>query len=208
MKYIAFLLVQASFANMLKLDIEARDDTPSCASRCMVNSMFVTQCIDMNCLCHKKDYQQSLFQCLYSQCDSDEYGSALSFTISLCMSKGAEIYMVAPGGINEETLKAREDDYLAGRQLAEVPGLQLRQESVGLVPTVTTTTTTCITVRATDPPSPTPFFESNLPDPTATSMNRPWMVTASGAGHTRTSYAGLVLWIIFVLFQDYRINGY
>jgi len=56
------------------------------------------------------------------------------------MAVGAKIYMVAPGSVNEELLRMREADYLAGRQLPEVPGLQLRQESIP-VTTVTTTYT-------------------------------------------------------------------
>lgn len=102
---------------------------------------------------------QSLFQCLYAQCDRDHYGPALSYTISACLGTGADINMVsAPGqpdpGYNNdkdsihnfeeengsdidndldatnELLRAREADYLEGREyLHGVPGLDLRQES-------------------------------------------------------------------------------
>ncbi|KAI8627867.1 hypothetical protein F5Y19DRAFT_477038 [Xylariaceae sp. FL1651] len=203
MKYINFLLLHASFANMLKLSVGTDPKLPSCASHCMVDSMFVMQCLDMSCLCHQKEYQKSLFQCLYSQCDANEYGKALSSTISTCMAVGAEIYMVAPGSVNDELLRAREADYLAGRQLPEIPGLPLPQESVPFT-TVTTTFTDHVTLTLTLSPTLTPFLSS---DPTS-SINRPWVITQSGSSRFKASFSGLVLWIAIVLLQDYWINGY
>ncbi|KAI0534400.1 hypothetical protein GGR58DRAFT_505363 [Xylaria digitata] len=147
---------------------------------------------------------QSLFQCLYSQCDSNEYGKALSRTISTCMEVGADIYMVAPGFINEELLRVREADYLAGHQLPEIPGIQLRQESVPVV-TVTTTFTDHITLTITLSPSLTPFLTSS---PQSTSINRPWVITQSDSSRFKASFSGLVLWIAVVLLQDYWINGH
>ncbi|KAI0869719.1 hypothetical protein GGS24DRAFT_493552 [Hypoxylon argillaceum] len=206
MKYIyfMFLLVHAAFAKMLKLDVGTDPELPSCASHCMIDSMFVTQCLDMNCLCHQQEYQKSLFQCLYSQCDSKEYGPALSRTISTCMGVGAEIYMVAPGFINEELLRVREADYLAGRQLPEIPGIQLRQESIPVV-TVTTTFTDHITLTMTLSPTLTPFLTSS---PESSSINRPWVITQSQSTRFQASFSGLVLWITMVLLQDYWMNGY
>ncbi|KAI0096397.1 hypothetical protein GGR51DRAFT_30911 [Nemania sp. FL0031] len=206
MKYVCFLflLTHAAFAKMLKLDVGTDPELPSCGSHCMINSMFVTQCLDMNCLCHQQEYQKSLFQCLYSQCDSSEYGRALSRTISTCIEVGAEIYMVAPGFINEEFLRVREADYLAGRQLPEVPGLQLRQESIP-VTTVTTTFTDQITLTITMSPSPTPFLTSS---PESSSINRPWVITQSNSSRFKASFSGLVLWFATVLLQDYWLNGY
>ncbi|KAI1186123.1 hypothetical protein F5B17DRAFT_441290 [Nemania serpens] len=207
MKYACFsllLLLHAAFAKMLKLDVGTDPDLPSCGSHCMVNSMFVTQCLDMNCLCHQEEYQKSLFQCLYSQCDSNEYGKALSRTISTCVEVGADIYMVAPGFINEELLRMREADYLAGRQLPEVPGIQLRQESVS-VATVTTTFVDHVTLTLTmSPPPPTPFLTSS---PETSSINRPWVITQSDSSRFKASFSGFVLWFAIVLLQDYWING-
>ncbi|KAI0439960.1 hypothetical protein F4803DRAFT_494855 [Xylaria telfairii] len=206
MRYISFLflLLPAAFAKMLKLDVGTDPELPSCGSHCMVDSMFVTQCLDMNCLCHQEEYQKSLFQCLYSQCDSNDYGQALSRTISTCMDVGAEIYMVAPGFINEELLRVREADYLAGRQLPEIPGVQLQQESIAQT-TVTTTFTDQLTMTITWSPTPTPFLTSS---PQSTSINRPWVITQSNSTQLQTSFSGLVLWIAIVLLQDYWINGY
>ncbi|KAI0410900.1 hypothetical protein F5X98DRAFT_384612 [Xylaria grammica] len=206
MKYISFavLFLHASFAKMLKLDVGTDPELPSCGSHCMVDSMFVTQCLDMNCLCHQKEYQKSLFQCLYSQCDSNEYGKALSRTISTCMEVGADIYMVAPGFIDEELLRVREADYLAGRQLPEIPGIQLRQESVPVI-TVTTTFTDHVTLTITLSPSLTPFLTSS---PQSSSINRPWVITQSDSSRFKASFSGLVLWIAVVLLHDYWINGH
>ncbi|KAI0019095.1 hypothetical protein F4780DRAFT_780799 [Xylariomycetidae sp. FL0641] len=251
MKYIAFLLLNASFASTLQLDVGDQAGLPTCASHCMVDSMFITQCLDMNCLCHQKDYQMSLFQCLYSQCDAEAYGPALSRTITVCMDSGATIYMAAPGTDDASLLAEREADYLAGRSVAEIPGLQLRQDSVG--PAVVTTTVTemgnagagpaalttltatvwntvtysgaaTVPVTMSDATSataaaqqltPTPFFDSSarapVPLASTTSADRPWVITRSAAGRSRggrASFSGLVLWFVFVLFQDYWLNGY
>ncbi|KAI0509250.1 hypothetical protein F5B22DRAFT_658670 [Xylaria bambusicola] len=207
MKYISFLflLLRVSLAKMIKLDVGTDPEMPSCGSHCMVDSMFVTQCLDMNCLCHQEEYQKSLFQCLYSQCDSNEYGKALSRTISTCMEVGAEIHMVAPGFINQELLRVREADYLAGRQLAEIPGIQLRQESAPAVQTFTTTCTEHITLTITMSPTPTPFLTSS---PESSSINRPWVITQSESSRVEASFSGLVLWIAIVLLQDYWFNGH
>ncbi|KAI2632828.1 hypothetical protein GGS21DRAFT_491333 [Xylaria nigripes] len=150
----------------------------------------------------------SLFQCLYSQCDSNDYGKALGRTISTCIEVGAEIYMVAPVLVNEELLRVREADYLAGRQLPEIPGLQIRQESVpaATVATVTTTITDQLTFTLTMTPTPTPFLTDSSPE--SSSINRPWIITQSHSSHFRASFAGLVLWVAIVLLQDYWINGY
>ncbi|KAI1176432.1 hypothetical protein F4777DRAFT_266778 [Nemania sp. FL0916] len=155
---------------------------------------------------HANKRYQSLFQCLYSQCDSNEYGKALSRTISTCMDVGAEIYMVAPGFVNEELLRAREANYLAGRQVPEVPALHLRQESVP-VATITTTFTNQVTMTITGTlaPSIDPFLTSS---PESTSISRPWIITRSESSRFPPSFSGLVLWITVILLQDYWINGY
>ncbi|KAI1632343.1 hypothetical protein F4809DRAFT_656566 [Biscogniauxia mediterranea] len=185
MKYIFFLLLHASFVNMLQLDVGTEPGLPSCASRCMVDSMFVTPCVDMTCLCHEKEYQRSLFQCLFSQCDPADYGPSLSRTIASCLATGAEIYMVAPGSaVDRELLRAREAAYLSGREpLPEVPGLQLRQESVGGAgpgpgPAVVATTT--VTVLVPVPPTPSPEQDQ---DPNASAR------AGAGAGAI-TPFAG------------------
>lgn len=135
--------------------------------------MFVTQCQDVHCLCHEEHYQkvsghcyythvapgssntgqQSLFQCLYSQCDSPDYGPALIHSMRTCIATGADIHMTAAMEADQSLLHAREVEYLAGRELPEVPGLQLRQESAGgqgfgFTTTVWVTTTVTVTTGA------------------------------------------------------------
>ncbi|KAI1811665.1 hypothetical protein GGS20DRAFT_88341 [Poronia punctata] len=191
------LQAATSIAETLVLNVGTDPDLPRCGSHCMVDSMFVTQCLDMNCLCHQEEYQRSLFQCLYSQCDPMEYGTALSRTISTCIELGAEIHMVAPGSLDNELLREREIDYLAGRQLPEVPGLQIRQESIP-VATVTATHTESFTWTVTWSPTPTlaPFLSA---DPVASSIDRPWVVTQSDSTRHEASFCGLVLWFAVVL---------
>ncbi|KAI1464611.1 uncharacterized protein F4812DRAFT_462671 [Daldinia caldariorum] len=176
--------------------------------------MFVTQCLDTRCLCNQRDYQTSLFQCLYSQCDSNRYGPALSHSISLCMSYGAEIYMVAPGVVGDELLRSREEDYLAGREVKPVPGLQLRQESVAGIGTMTVTITvtdfitvsySLITYTPTSP-RPSPFLETtHAAEVTTSSLSRPWVIPVSEGtegARSRPSFFGLVLWVASVIMLD------
>ncbi|KAJ1336099.1 CFEM domain-containing protein [Microdochium nivale] len=191
--------------------------TPTCANRCMVDSMYVTQCLDVSCLCHGKDYQQSLLQCLYSQCDSAEYGRALSSTISLCIGTGAVIYMVAPNHYSGELLRSREDDYLEGRQVFDVPGLKLRQESVDVNPPQTATVTLTVlsaapasflTVTQTATATTTIALSPTLASPFAPPLRMvnntdagagvdssfvPWLVTTGGTRSTQPSYVSFVV---------------
>ncbi|KAI1766786.1 hypothetical protein GGR53DRAFT_518862 [Hypoxylon sp. FL1150] len=226
MKFNKILLARVFLSNLVHFVAAADNGTiaqpppgpPTCASRCMVDSMFMTQCLDTRCLCNERDYQKSLFQCLFSQCDSNNYGPALKHSISLCISLGAEIYMVAPGTVDDRVLQSREDDYLAGREVKDVPGLQLRQESIagfGPTTTITTTVTAFITVSyspVTIFPTPTPsvFVQDSqaAAEVTATSASRPWVVPLSPAARSQPSFFGVVLWISLALTLDYWMNGY
>lgn len=138
-----------------------------------------------------------------------------------CMATGAAIHMGFP--TVTERLDNREVEYLAGRELPEVPGLQLRQNSVdgntvtiwGTV-TVTTTATAPLPVTIVTPfpkasaqagqgqGSVTPFFDANNTQATPT---RPWMVTTSKTGRHQPSYLGLFVSVIGMLVLDYA-QGY
>lgn len=63
---------------------------------------------------HRTNTVQSLFQCLYSQCDTAHFGSALHITISRCFSLGSEIVLSIPRIPNYDALRRREAEYLAG----------------------------------------------------------------------------------------------
>ncbi|KAI0883848.1 uncharacterized protein GGS22DRAFT_189819 [Annulohypoxylon maeteangense] len=212
---VKILLARVLFANLLRFAVGMDNSTiPKPSVGPPVDSMFVTQCLDTRCLCNQKDYQKSLFQCLYSQCDSNHYGPALSHAISLCMSLGAEIYMVAPVTVDNELLRSREDDYLAGREVANLPGMQLRQESIafGETTTVTTMVTAIVTVSyspTTISPTPTAFLETtSLAVVSTTSVSRPWIIPVSRALRMEPSYFGLVVWVCVVVIMDYWVNGY
>jgi hypothetical protein len=120
------------------------------------------------------------------------------------MEVGAEIHMVAPGSINDDLLQVREANYLAGRQLPEIPGFQIRQESIP-VTTVTATFTDHVTLTVSISPTPTSLLTAN---PVTTSISRPWAITRSDSSRFEASFSGLVLWIAIVLLQDYWTNGY
>lgn len=141
------------------------------------------------------------------------------------MAAGAEIHLSLPSATKE--LDSREIEYLAGREVPELPGLALRQNSVGAgTVTVFGTATITVTTTATAPlpvsvvtPFPrasgqasnlpgqgavTTFFENN---DTQAAPTRPWMVTASETGRYQASYLGLLLWAAGLLVLDY-VHGY
>ncbi|RYP35168.1 hypothetical protein DL767_003945 [Monosporascus sp. MG133] len=163
-----------------------------------------------------------LSHCLYPQCDSHQYGPALSHTISTCLGTGAEIYTVLPSNVNDELLRARENDYLAGRQLPEIPGfLNLRQESAGTAPvpfpTLDTTpprpatlltctspampTTSCITTKPLPPLPPIPPLTAGMPLP------QPIATTTAAVVTTITAPAALQGPYQYFSSPSYHNNG-
>lgn len=60
---------------------------------------------------------KSVFQCLYSQCDTAHFGSALHHIIAQCYGTGNEILFALPPIPNRDTLRRREAAYAAGAKL-------------------------------------------------------------------------------------------
>jgi hypothetical protein len=134
--------------------------------------------------------------------------------------------MIASGQASEDLLKAREDDYLAGRPLTDVPGLKLRQESVGPMggePIMSVTATTTVTFYTPlSFPTPTPFFASSKNSAgngsdlgvaggadIATYATRPWLVSSNKAmpRSNNPSNIGLVVWMALLIAQDIWFDG-
>ncbi|KAA8576042.1 hypothetical protein EYC84_006205 [Monilinia fructicola] len=103
---------------------------PGCATRCWENTKYVSQCMDKNiCLCRDAEYQNSVFKCLYSQCDTAHFGSALHHTITQCVGVADNILLAVPPISNHDSLRRREAEYLRGAKLEDV-------ESIGGYPTL------------------------------------------------------------------------
>jgi hypothetical protein len=60
---------------------------------------------------------KSVFQCLYSQCDTAHFGSALHYVIAQCYGAGNEILFAVPPIPNRDSLHRREAEYAAGAKL-------------------------------------------------------------------------------------------
>ncbi|KAE8443431.1 hypothetical protein EG329_001828 [Mollisiaceae sp. DMI_Dod_QoI] len=91
---------------------------PGCAISCWENTKYVSKCSrDISCLCSEPDYQNSVFQCLYSQCDTVHFGSALHHVIAQCFGTGNEILFAAPPIPDRDSLRRREAEYAAGAKL-------------------------------------------------------------------------------------------
>lgn len=62
-------------------------------------------------------YIKSVFQCLYSQCDTAHFGSAVHHVIAQCYGTGNEVLFVVPPIPNRDSLRRREAEYAAGARL-------------------------------------------------------------------------------------------
>ncbi|OWP06752.1 hypothetical protein B2J93_9 [Marssonina coronariae] len=92
--------------------------TPECALRCWENTKYVTKCSgDPSCLCSDVNYQNSVFQCIYSQCDTVHFGSALHHAIAQCFGTNDEVFFAIPPIPNRDSLRRREEEYAAGAVL-------------------------------------------------------------------------------------------
>lgn len=61
---------------------------------------------------------QSVFQCIYSQCDTAHFGSALHHAIAQCFGTRNEVFFAVPPIPNRDALRRREEEYAAGDRLA------------------------------------------------------------------------------------------
>ncbi|KAH6716358.1 hypothetical protein BKA61DRAFT_342067 [Leptodontidium sp. MPI-SDFR-AT-0119] len=92
---------------------------PECALRCWENTKYVSKCLeDHACLCSDPNYQNSVFQCIYSQCDTAHFGSALHHAIAQCFGTSNEVFFAVPPIPNRDALRRREEEYAAGAKLA------------------------------------------------------------------------------------------
>ncbi|TVY21601.1 hypothetical protein LARI1_G000139 [Lachnellula arida] len=95
---------------------------PGCAISCWENTKYVSKCQnDIACLCSEPGYQNSVYQCIYSQCDTVHFGSALHHTIAQCGIDNQIIFGIPPVPDNV-LLRRREEAYLAGAKFLGPPG--------------------------------------------------------------------------------------
>lgn len=162
-----------------------------CATRCWENTKYVSKCLDDNlCLCNEDNYQnassrtaydkllivalantkQAVFQCIYSQCDTVHFGSALHFTISQCTGLGNQIVPEMPPIPNHDLLRRQEVQYLAGGDIdGSGSAMGLPTLSMGFPYESTTyATQSAGGPYSPDPPSPTaPHFPLQTTPPPA-----------------------------------------
>lgn len=101
-----------------------------CVSKCWDNSKYVSTCSKDNetqCLCEDAEFQsvctpimsrlpsksallmefQVVLQCLYSQCQTTQFGSALHQTLSACSGSGMDTLDASPPLIRHQALRKR-----------------------------------------------------------------------------------------------------
>ena len=97
-----------------------------CVSKCWDNSKYVSACLKVNetqCLCEDADFQsvrtaifhlkclanrlQLVLQCLYSQCQTTQFGSAVHRTLSACSDSGMNALDTLPPLIRNQGLRKR-----------------------------------------------------------------------------------------------------
>ncbi|KAF7926612.1 hypothetical protein EAE99_005807 [Botrytis elliptica] len=93
---------------------------PGCAVRCWENTKYASKCVDKNtCLCQDAEYHNSVFKCIYSQCDTAHFGSALHHTITRCVGVADNIILAVPRLSNHDSLRRREAEYLQGVKIED-----------------------------------------------------------------------------------------
>ena len=97
-----------------------------CVSTCWDNSKYISTCVKVNetqCLCEDADFQgvrtaivhvkcltnilQVVLQCLYSQCQTTQFGSAVHLTLSACSNSGMDALDALPPLIRHHGLRKR-----------------------------------------------------------------------------------------------------
>lgn len=81
-----------------------------CVSKCWDNSKYVSTCVKANetqCLCEDADFQSVVLQCLYSQCQTTQFGSALHQTLLTCSDSGMDTLDALPPLIRNQGLRKR-----------------------------------------------------------------------------------------------------
>jgi hypothetical protein len=57
-----------------------------------------------------------VFQCIYAQCETSRFGTALHYTISQCARSGINLYLVSPPSLGHDELKRRELNYVQNKK--------------------------------------------------------------------------------------------
>ncbi|KAL2353730.1 hypothetical protein BJ546DRAFT_109054 [Cryomyces antarcticus] len=79
---IAKVLVAAGLAEQV---LGKASSIPDYVPKCWDNSKYVSDCMNaVNCLCQDEAFQNAVFQCLYSQCPTAQFGAALHHALSEC----------------------------------------------------------------------------------------------------------------------------
>ena len=102
----------------------------ACVSKCWDNSKYVSSCLKANetqCFCQDTEFQsvcalvvllssilrcvtngfQVVLQCLYSQCQTTRFGSALHHTLSVCTDYGVEASDASPPLVRHQGIRKR-----------------------------------------------------------------------------------------------------
>ncbi|CAD6592940.1 MAG: hypothetical protein ASARMPRED_006854 [Alectoria sarmentosa] len=85
-------------------------EPPGCVSKCWDNSKYVSTCVKANetqCLCEDAEFQSVVLQCLYSQCQTTQFGFALHQTLSACSGSGMDTLDALPPLIRHQGLRKR-----------------------------------------------------------------------------------------------------
>jgi len=108
----AFLLL--SMALMSSIQVMAGNGVESldCASKCWDNSKFVSSCTnEAKCLCEDSEFQSAVFQCLYSQCQTAQFGIAVHSALLECSGIDVEAHAVLPHLIRHQKFRNRRNIY-------------------------------------------------------------------------------------------------
>ncbi|KAI9674996.1 MAG: hypothetical protein M1817_001402 [Caeruleum heppii] len=87
---------------------------PVCASTCWENTKYVSYCEDeLQCLCDDQEYQNAVFQCLYSQCMTAQFAPGLHHALAKCLDNDSEDQQqLSPRLIRRSRVRKRQEELL------------------------------------------------------------------------------------------------
>ncbi|KAI4110654.1 MAG: hypothetical protein LQ339_001231 [Xanthoria mediterranea] len=82
---------------------------PVCVPMCWENSKYVSSCREsQRCLCEDAQFQGAVLQCLYSQCQTSQFGCALHHTMAHCFEEDSQTVQTLPALIRHQALRKRQ----------------------------------------------------------------------------------------------------
>jgi len=109
----AYVLLLMALVTLLQVTAIGNGVTsPDCTSKCWDNSKLLSSCPnESKCFCDDSEFQSAVFQCLHSQCQTAQFGSAIHSALMECSGADTETHNVLPHLIRHQKSRKRHNAY-------------------------------------------------------------------------------------------------